>query len=81
MARAHEDLVSTEAKGLHMGFALGYITASSRKITRITGDKEILSGISAENQGKLKTLSDLIAKLAKNFENRNSQIYKERVLF
>ena len=62
-----------------MGFALGYITASSRKIMRILGNKEVMGGMSAVFQGKLKGLGDNVSKIAKNFEARNAQIYKERV--
>ena len=62
-----------------MGFALGYITASSRKIMKILSNKDVMGGMSVVFQGKLKSLGENVGKISKNLEARNTQIYKEKV--
>ena len=78
MAKNHESLVQDQPNGQHMGFALSYAKKGNLVLDAALKNTNELSSMPTSLQLKLKNLSDTLKPMAKSFENKNNQIYKNK---
>ena len=79
MAKNHELLIQDQVNGQHMGFAVSYAKKGNAVLESALKNSNDLALLPAIFQQKLKSVADSLKNTARILENKNNQIYKNKL--